>query len=143
MRQPDSARGKREGLVLDPPEMPIPPEWLPENVRVEFDLLVDGLTASLVPTKPIDGFAVAMLAMCVAAIKEWTLAQQQASTIKERLACARMVQTYQRDSIAWLGLCCACPTARARIGVRSTPKKTGPLAALLATNLAMMSAGIE
>jgi len=132
IRQPDSVRGLREKIPPpDEPEMPVCPKWLSKSGKKEFHNLVTMLTAAKVPIKQVDCYAVAMAATCVSGVAEWTSNEQTSESLREKIDCSKLVARYQKDSLQWLNLICATPTARARIGLRSTAKKDGPLAQLL------------
>jgi phage terminase small subunit len=132
-RQPGSVRAEREGgVVLDAPEAIIVPRWLTPNSKKEFKRLVADLTSANVPIKQADSHAIATAASILAGVIEWTAKEHKAETLKDQLACAKRVASYQRDSQKWLEMIGATPASRARLGLKAAPKETGTIAALIA-----------
>lgn len=133
LRQPGSVRAEREGGVhFDEPESVVAPEWLGPNQQSAFHTLVDELAQAKVPIKQIDVHAIANVAYTIASIAEWAQREQEATAIKDKIECSKQVTRFQRDCQKWLEVLCASPAARARIGMKATPKKTGTVANLLA-----------
>jgi hypothetical protein len=132
LRQPDSVRATREGGVrFDAPESVLAPAWLPSDAVKQFDILVKDLMQASVPIKQADNNAIACCAQCLTELAYWTKQKKNAKTIETRIDCSKLIARYQRDSQKWLETICATPAARARIGLKATPKKQGTLAKLI------------
>jgi len=131
--RPDSIRGRRQGLTIDKPETGVAaPSWLSKEEKKEFRKLVHDLVAANVPVKQVDSFAIASCAQCIANVAKWTREEQKAQSLKDKLDCSKQIARYSRDAQKWLQELCATPYSRSRIGVKSSDKKEGAVARLLA-----------
>lgn len=113
LRDPNSERGQREGLLVinaenAPAERLKPPKWLSAAQKKLFRELEEQLVAAEVPLKQLDAYAVAMAA------KTLELASREADAAKfARLG---------RDSLAWMAACGATVKSRAQLGIRPRAK---------------------
>jgi phage terminase small subunit len=122
LRQPDSKRGIKEGLIIDNPEEPIAPDWLSIQAQKEFHIMVRYLIDASVPLKQIDSYALGMAAYCVSNVAAWSERENEADTLHEKLSCAKVIARYQGDSQKWLSVIGGTPKARAQIGIKSTKR---------------------
>ena len=119
-------------MHFDAPESVQAPAWLSPNQAATFDTLCEELANARVPIKQLDAHSIANVAYSLASIAEWAQREQEAIAIKDKIECSKQVTRFQRDCQKWLEVLCASPAARARIGMKATPKKTGTVANLLA-----------
>lgn len=132
IRKQNSVRGLKEGVApLDAPEQVKAPAWLSKDAKKEFKALVISLIAADVPIKQVDCYSIGMAAQCITSVAKWSELEEAAESLSDKLDCSKQLARYQRDSQNWLAAICATPTARVRIGIKSTQKKAGPLAELL------------
>lgn len=120
IRQPDSVRGIREGIVTpSDPEAILPPEWLKKRKKVLeiFHWLVAKATEANVPMKQVDAEWFGVAAQC-------TLDYRNAKTAQDRARIGRDMEKFY----ATLGL---HTMSRARMGIRDKAKGQSKTAKLL------------
>jgi hypothetical protein len=81
--------------------------------------------------KRLNSHAIACCAACISSVSILANEEQKAEDPKDKLECSKQVARYHRDSIAWLTLLGATPSARQRMGITSSAKTEGPPAKVL------------
>jgi phage terminase small subunit len=109
------------------------PSWLSKEGREIWHQLVLDLESAGVVIKQVDAHAVAMAADCLSEIADWGERKKAPGlSLTAHLNISAIIQKNRAAVASWLDKIGGTPSGRARLPVKATPKKAGPLARILA-----------
>ncbi len=114
LRSPTSIRGERqqkqERRGKKKPEQasvrPVMPEWMPEDARAMWDVVVSDLEGATVPLQRIDAHSIAMFIL--------TMIETKKAAVNGD---AKLAARLGRDALQWAGHIGATPASRARLNI--------------------------